>query len=730
MFLIVTTFYWKLTLTRQFTFLESLDQADQILPWLDLDVSALKHGTIPLWTPYEWDGQSLIGQVQPGVVNPFNYLLALLPTKNGHIQIACVHLWFVLIHLVAAWFAYFFLKDLNAREPAAILGAALYATMGFYGNTDWPQFLTAAIWAPLIFLFIFRVARGRAPLASSGLAGFFTGMSWLSGYHVPPIYLTITGSLTLLWILKSPRAPLRRRAGLLMTYAVVLGLVSALQVLPAVEYGRRALRWTGSGALHWNDRVGYPEHVDSGFKPSDLLHLVLPGADKQIEPFTGAIALCLAAMAVVGAFRRPEVRILTAIAAGALLLSLPRNTFLYGAIYVLVPMLEKARAPAFLMCIFHFAVAVLAGFGLEQILSPLSSPHIRRVAKIAAAFGAFLLALYIIADALRPALTSGYLVADARPAMLGFLALLFAAVCTAALRGALRLSTTAILVCLLALIEQGNVSGYYWVHNSEKDRKTFLKAIDESRSLAVYLKNHQPSRTEINRTDFGNFNFGDWHRIETVEALVPSMPETTNKLGWWDDRASRLFGVRYTISRKPTRPGQTDVFTSAAGMKIFENPGVLPRVWTVHSLRAAADDPHAVAMILDGTLDPAREAIISGSQPSLQACPEPDRVSNSHFNLQSLQVNVEMSCRGLLLVSDNWYPGWSASVDGNSATILKADTTIRALVLEKGSHTVTMSYRPLTVTAGFLLFMAGTAVTLFLVRRKEEPGPDLLMAQN
>ena len=60
-FLIVTCFYWKLTLSRQFTFLESLDQADQILPWLDLDVWAIQHGSIPLWTPYEFDGQSLIG---------------------------------------------------------------------------------------------------------------------------------------------------------------------------------------------------------------------------------------------------------------------------------------------------------------------------------------------------------------------------------------------------------------------------------------------------------------------------------------------------------------------------------------------------------------------------------------------------------------------------------------------------------------------------------------------
>jgi hypothetical protein len=280
------------------------------------------------------------------------------------------------------------------------------------------------------------------------------------------------------------------------------------------------------------------------------------------------------------------------------------------------------------------------------------------------------------------------------------------------------------------LIEQGNVSGYYWVHNSEKDRRTFLKVIDESRSLAQFLHAHQPSRTEINRADFGNFNFGDWNRLEAVEAYGASQLETTNRLGWWDDRCARLFGVRYTISRKPTRPGQVDVFTNAVGMKVFESAGVLPRAWTVHSLRTAASDTRAVAMILDGTLDPGREAIVNGSQPSLESCIVPDHVLNPNFDLQGVRVDVEMGCRGLLLVSDNWYPGWVARVDGKAVPILLADTAIRAVVVEKGKHTVTMNYRPGSVLAGFLMFLGGTVLTGFAVRRKEEPGPNLLEVQN
>jgi uncharacterized membrane protein YfhO len=83
-----------------------------------------------------------------------------------------------------------------------------------------------------------------------------------------------------------------------------------------------------------------------------------------------------------------------------------------------------------------------------------------------------------------------------------------------------------------------------------------------------------------------------------------------------------------------------------------------------------------------------------------------------------------------LLVSDNWFPGWRANVDGKSQPILNADTTIRGVVVDKGRHTVSMSYRPASVIAGFVMLLAGAAVTAFAVRRKEEPGPDLLQPQN
>ena len=89
-------------------------------------------------------------------------------------------------------------------------------------------------------------------------------------------------------------------------------------------------------------------------------------------------------------------------------------------------------------------------------------------------------------------------------------------------------------------------------------------------------------------------------------------------------------------------------------------------------------------------------------------------------------VNVEMACKGMLIVSDNWYPGWRAEVDGRPAEIWKVDTVIRGVVVNAGKHTVAMRYRPFSVYFGFALTLLGLAAAVVLHRRRETDGADTL----
>jgi len=235
--------------------------------------------------------------------------------------------------------------------------------------------------------------------------------------------------------------------------------------------------------------------------------------------------------------------------------------------------------------------------------------------------------------------------------------------------------------------------------------------------IAAFLRARQPARAEVNRKDGLDFDMGDWYSLQIVESAVPSMLAATMRLSWWPDRLSRLYGVRYTISKAATRPDQRDVFTSRTGFKVFENPGALPRVWTVHRILAAPSSDAAVSQVATGDFDLAQQAVMTDPAPGVEQCGQADRVLSSDFRLQSVRADVVMACRGVLVVSDNWFPGWHADVDGRDATILKIDTVIRGVVVDGGRHTVTMSYRPASVIIGFVLFLAGVGLTAWAIRK-------------
>src|SRR5579871_1051131 len=282
--LIVVLFYWKLVLTNQFTWLAAPDLSNQVLPWFQFEAGEWHGSRFPLWDPNAWAGQPLLGQAQPGAAYPLNWLLFLMPLKNGWMRQVALHWYFVLIHFIAAIAAYALCRDLGRSRRASIVAGCVFALSGYVGTTDWPQMLNGAIWAPLIFLYLFRAERGERPLVSSLLSGFFLGVSWLSGHHQIPIFLSLAVVGSWLWICLRPMIEggrpewkMARLAAMSLGLAV---LTSGLQTVPMAEYGRLSVRWVGTDEpLHLNQTVPYKIHEEFSLKPISLLGIVLPGVE-------------------------------------------------------------------------------------------------------------------------------------------------------------------------------------------------------------------------------------------------------------------------------------------------------------------------------------------------------------------------------------------------------------------------------------------------------------------
>ena len=705
----VITVFWKLALTKQYTFLESPDNANQVMPWLQAQVFAIRHSSVLIWDPYEWFGQSLIGQVQPGVASPFTFLLALAPLHDGHIQPFYVGLWFVGMHCVAALFAYWFLRDLKLAVWPALIGGLLFATAGFCGNTEWPQQLASGIWAPVVFLFLLRSLRGRAPLKSAAWAGLLLGACWLCGHHEPAFLLTLavagTGAVALLQS--------QNRQAVAVRLAILFGimaLVSALQILPAMEYGRYAKRWTATGALTWKMKVGFPEHEDSGLPPRDLIHVALPGGNGlRTDPFLGVVGLSLAGIALCGAFRRKEVRLFVVLAICALLYAISRNNPLYGLLYVFMPFVEKSRAPIVALSIFHFAATMLAGIGADLLFTHPEWARDSRLWKPLLAFAGTMLALMLY----KPDF-------DSRWSMIGLLALLLVALYQAWSRGYVRRNWAMALVALLVVLEQSRETGWGWVNVQDEKRTLFLKPMLETQDVGHYLQ-WFPGIKRVNvNDDEVKFSFGDWYHLDAAQAFTASMPTATSELGWWSDRLVQMYGINFSVSRTPMRPAhQQELFQGSSGLRVYANLDAFPRAWTVHQLLAAPNDWNGATMVRESDVDLRKVAVLVNDTPRLETCDAADNVTGIVDRPRLVQVDVRMACQGMVVVSDNWYPGWDAEVDGKPAKIWKVNTVIRGVVVDQGKHTVVMRYRPFTVYFGLVCLLSGLAATVALQRRKE-----------
>lgn len=150
------------------------------------------------------------------------------------------------------------------------------------------------------------------------------------------------------------------------------------------------------------------------------------------------------------------------------------------------------------------------------------------------------------------------------------------------------------------------------------------------------------------------------------------------------------WSVRYLVTPAKRRaPGWTLV-DSGDGIRVWENPFWQPQIRVVgtsvslpekEGWRLLAKDP---AMLTDGVVLPPGAGQANAAHRSLEV-----RVATPS------RVEAVLTCDGpcLLFVARPWAPGWTATVDGRRATVLRADLAALGVMSPAGRHHVCISYR-------------------------------------
>ena len=163
------------------------------------------------------------------------------------------------------------------------------------------------------------------------------------------------------------------------------------------------------------------------------------------------------------------------------------------------------------------------------------------------------------------------------------------------------------------------------------------------------------------------------------------------------------------------------------GTSVYLNRNAQPRAWLVHHIETVAAPAARVRRLADPTFDRAGTALLAASLPTDQPLTLPpaagtDMVTILRYTPETVDLATRSATASLLVLADQAFPGWSATVDGQAATILTADHALRGVYLPAGAHTVRFSYAP-------PVFLLGAGLTLIallivgLLGSKRSPAP-------
>lgn len=138
----------------------------------------------------------------------------------------------------------------------------------------------------------------------------------------------------------------------------------------------------------------------------------------------------------------------------------------------------------------------------------------------------------------------------------------------------------------------------------------------------------------------------------------------------------------------------------------------LPRAHLVSDVVVAADD-RAVALLMSQEFDPGLQVVLPEPAPvALDGEPVEGEVRWEESSPNRLRLRVTSDRSALLVISDNWFPAWKATVDGAEAPVLRANHTFRAVPVPSGDSSVELRYRSSTLRWSLLLSVACSLLLL------------------
>jgi hypothetical protein len=664
-------------------------------------------GELPQWFEGDAFGQSYVGMVGSGPFHPWHVLGLLLPVHWAItvMVLAC--------YPVAAAGAAALARRLGADEAGALLAGAAFGFCGYLLSMhDGPEFLACAATAPWALAWVDAYfVEGRANAAAAACA------LWALCLFAGDAQGFVAVGLGVVLLEAHRRAP-RRAAWVVACTALLV----APQALPAwlVRADTSRVQLTPAEIGVWST---HPLRLLELF--AGPLFFAQPGTAAGVEinrqllhsPVSTlwADSLAIAPMAVVlaamAAWHHRRARgtwLLAGAGALALFFALGSHS---GANVVLaaVPVLKSFRYPEKWMLWVSLVIALGAAQGVRQ----------RGAAACAA-----LAVLLGLAD-----LFLGGLPAAVREN--ATLALAVSAAVLAASAAAMRFERRTALAGLAIVAALPGMRIFQLADAS---------SLDPQRGFASKVPAGARVYRQMARLDAA---YGDPQRLATafvdvlepvargVEGACAYLPAMTRRVWalmdnpWYlDVRLYELGSVSYlSLSDSDVRrvPGLEQVARAEPWRsRLYLDPSAVPRAYFAQPVCVA--EP-TVQLLTSPTFDRRHQALLECTGASTPADGDVRWIAGTP---EHRTLEVDARTEGLVVVTDAFSSGWTATVDGADAPIVPVNTAFEGVRVSAGAHRVELRYRTPGLTLGLLGFALGVlalALSRYVQKARPSAGP-------
>lgn len=714
--------------------------------------NALHTGQSPAWNHNVFAGSPQIADPQSLIFSPA-FLLAYLEPAPSFRQF---DLYCFLLLALAGFSVLMFFRD-RGWHPAGAIVAALataYGSSAIWRIQHIKQIETFAFL--MLTLWLLARALERRTILSGILTGLAACMMVIQPGQVALMGCYLLAGYILYYWLSQPRfwTAVRQTAPALLSGGILALLLAGgpilLTLLFVLDSNRPDIPFAEAarGALHPGSLLTafvpdlYSVRSDPPYWgpgsigwPADFLVLT----ENMGEIYIGAlpVLLLLAVGVLRGRFWLREIRFFSIAIMMLLLYALGRYTMVFTWLYDYVPGVDMFRRPADATYALGAMSAIASGYFLHLLLTVEDEPSRKQSYAVLAILAAvFLTALGVaiahnqLYFAVKPVLISAAIFGGGWGVLL---------LCQRYSQRYLALSIAGLAAFMTADLAIGN----------GPNRSTALPPAEYQELRAgtrnptvAYLKAHlntpagptRRDRVELVGVGFEWPNIGLIHDFdhalgynplrleEVVQAIgatetvaVPTQRVFTPLFPSYRSTMADLLGIRYIVSGAPIqtidkkfRPGDLTLVAHTPDGYIYENPRALPRVifasgWMPANFEKMVDngrwpnfDPMQT-VLLDAK--PAQEPAVHGVQVSLSR----PAIELKTYRNTVVEIAVDSTRAGFVVLNDVWHPWWFGSVDGRPAQILRANVLFRAIQVPAGRHLVRFEFRPVEGAIGEMM---------------------------